>query len=68
MEQMDQKYFYALLIIPLMLALRVAAHFLDKRRIKDEVEARLGLAAKCGYSIRIEWRACPNCGKATEFA
>jgi rubrerythrin len=24
--------------------------------------------AKCGYSIRVEWRACPNCGKATEFA
>ncbi len=41
---MEQKYFYALLIIPLMLALRVAMHFLDKRRIKDEVEdpARAG--------------------------
>ncbi|MDP9130584.1 MAG: zinc ribbon domain-containing protein [Candidatus Binatota bacterium] len=132
---MEQKYFYAFLIFPLMLALRVAAHFLDKRRIKDEVEARRGRAisiiwnpfgrgwffekgerhydvtyvdrrsggtvtaacktsmftgvywvdgettaetpprilsnhrcAKCGYSIRIEWRACPNCGKATEFA
>jgi hypothetical protein len=34
---MKQKYFYAFLIVPLMLALRVAAHFLDKRRVKDEV-------------------------------
>lgn len=23
---------------------------------------------KCGYQIQMEWRACPNCGKATEFA
>ena len=22
----------------------------------------------CGYTIHREWRACPNCGKATEFA
>lgn len=132
---MEQKYLYALLIAPLMVALRVAAHFFDKQRIKDEVETRLGRTvsivwnpfgrgwffekgerhydvtyvdrhsggtvtaacktsmftgvywadgetaaetpprvmsphrcAKCGYSIRIEWRACPNCGKPTEFA
>lgn len=24
--------------------------------------------AKCGYPINIEWRACPNCGKSSEFA
>jgi hypothetical protein len=24
--------------------------------------------SKCGYAINAEWRACPNCGKATEFA
>jgi hypothetical protein len=22
----------------------------------------------CGYALSIDWRACPNCGKATEFA
>jgi len=26
------------------------------------------LCAKCGYSLNVEWRACPNCGNATEFA
>jgi rubrerythrin len=26
------------------------------------------LCPKCGYSLNTEWRACPNCGKATEFA
>lgn len=24
--------------------------------------------SKCGYAINAEWRACPNCGKETEFA
>jgi hypothetical protein len=24
--------------------------------------------SKCGYAINAEWRACPNCGEATEFA
>jgi uncharacterized OB-fold protein len=24
--------------------------------------------AKCGYALQVEWRACPNCGTATEFA
>ena len=22
----------------------------------------------CGYAVNAEWRACPNCGKTTEFA
>ena len=26
------------------------------------------LCAKCGYALNVEWRACPNCGKATELA
>lgn len=26
------------------------------------------LCAQCGYRLSAEWRACPNCGKATEFA
>lgn len=24
--------------------------------------------AKCGYALSAEWRACPNCGKATGLA
>jgi hypothetical protein len=24
--------------------------------------------AHCGYALSAEWRACPQCGKATEFA
>ena len=24
--------------------------------------------SKCGYALKANWRACPNCGKATEFA
>jgi uncharacterized OB-fold protein len=116
------------------LAIRIVMHFVDKNRIKDEVEGKLGrvvtiqwnpfgrgwffekgerhydvtyvdrsgqtvstgcktslftgvywaegpklaepparivsrhLCSKCGYSLNIEWRACPNCGKATGFA
>jgi ribosomal protein S27AE len=116
------------------IAIRVAMHFIDKNRIKDEVESKLGrvvsiawnpfgrgwffeknerhydvtyvdrsgatvsttcktslftgvywadgaksaeppprlmprhLCGKCGYALSAEWRACPNCGKATEFA
>ena len=116
------------------IAFRIAIYFVDKNRIKDEVEAKLGravsinwnpfgrgwffernerhydvtyvdrsgetistscktslftgvywadgprvsepppriisrhLCAKCGYSLNLEWRACPNCGTATEFA
>ena len=26
------------------------------------------LCGQCGYSLNLEWRACPNCGKATEFS
>ena len=116
------------------IAIRVAMHFIDKNRIKDEVESKLGrvvsiawnpfgrgwffeknerhydvtyvdrsgatvkttcktslftgvywadgpksaeppprlmsrhLCGKCGYALSAEWRACPNCGKVTEFA
>jgi uncharacterized OB-fold protein len=116
------------------IAIRIVMHFVDKNRIKDEVEAHLGrvvsitwnpfargwffeknerhydvtyvdhsgqtisttcktslftgvywaegpkiseppprimsrhLCSKCGYALNVEWRACPNCGKATEFA
>ena len=115
-------------------AIRIVMHFVDKSRIKDEVEAHLGrvlsitwnpfargwffeknerhydvtyvdrsgqtisttcktslftgvywaegpkiseppprimsrhLCSKCGYALSVDWRACPNCGKATEFA
>jgi hypothetical protein len=24
--------------------------------------------SQCGYAVNAEWRACPNCGKSTEFA
>lgn len=130
---MDQRYYFGFLIIIGAIGARIALHFFDKGRIKDEVEARLGrvvsitwnpfgrgwffeknerqydvtyvdrsgqtittacktslftgvywaegpqlsvpaprimarhLCAKCGYTIQMEWRACPNCGKATEF-
>jgi|SRR5262245_31591331 len=122
------------IVLLVVLALRIVMHFVDKNRIKDEVESKLGrvvsinwnpfgrgwffekgerhydvtyidrsgetistscktslftgvywaegprvseppprimsrhLCSKCGYSLNIEWRACPNCGKATEFA
>jgi hypothetical protein len=131
---MDQRYYFGFLIIVGAIGVRIAMHFFDKSRIKDEVETRLGrvvsitwnpfgrgwffeknerhydvtyvdrsgqtittacktslftgvywadgpqlseppprimsrhVCAKCGYSIQMEWRACPNCGKATEFA
>ena len=131
---MDQRYYFGFLIIVGAVGVRIAMHFFDKARIKDEVEAKLGrvvsitwnpfgrgwffekgerhydvtyvdrsgqsittgcktslftgvywaegpqpseppprimsrhLCAKCGYTIQMEWRACPNCGKATEFA
>ena len=122
------------LVLLAVVALRVIMHFVDKSRIKDEVEARLGRVvsitwnpfgrgwffeknerhynvtyldrsgrtisttcktslftgvywaevpnvtepaprvmsrhrcSKCGYTLNTEWRACPNCGTATEFA
>lgn len=131
---MDQRYYFGFLIIVGAIGVRIAMHFFDKSRIKDEVETRFGrvvsitwnpfgrgwffeknerhydvtyvdrsgqtittacktslftgvywadgpqlseppprimsrhVCAKCGYSIQMEWRACPNCGKATEFA
>jgi len=131
---MDQKYYWGFLIVIGAIGVRIAMHFVDKGRIKDEVETRLGRivsitwnpfgrgwffekgerhydvcyvdrsgatistacktslftgvywaegpqlseppptvmsrhrCSKCGYAIQMEWRACPNCGKATEFA
>jgi hypothetical protein len=131
---MDQRYYVGFLILVGVIGVRIAMHFFDKGRIKDEVETRLGrvvsitwnpfgrgwffekgerhydvtyvdrsgrsittscktslftgvywaegpqlsepsprimsrhLCSKCGYAIQVEWRACPNCGKATEFA
>lgn len=131
---MDQRYYWGLFILAGAVGVRIVMHFVDKARIKDEVETRLGrivaitwnpfgrgwffekgerhydvtyidrsgatiaTACKtslftgvywadgpqlseppprimsrhrcghCGYTIQIDWRACPNCGKATEFA
>jgi hypothetical protein len=122
-----------LLAIGAGLAVRVVMHFVDKKRIQDEVESKRGRivsirwnpfgrgwffeknerhysviytdrsgaevsascktslftgiywadapkadeprprimarhrCSKCGYAIQAEWRACPNCGKTTEF-
>lgn len=129
---MDRYQIY-LLVIGAAVAIRIVMHFVDKSRIKDEVEAKGGRiisiswnpfgrgwffeknerhyavtyadrsgatvsatcktslftgiywadppaseqpapkfisrhrCSKCGYGISAEWRACPNCGKATEF-
>jgi hypothetical protein len=131
---MDQRYLYGFLLVAAGVLIRVVMHFVDKNRIKDEVEGTLGRVVsiswnpfgrgwffekgerhydvtyvdrsgatvstscktslftgvywaegprvaepqprllsrhpcgKCGYSLNAEWRACPNCGKATEFA
>ncbi len=131
---MDRRYYFVFLIAIAALAWRIVMHFVDKGRIKDEVETRLGRivsiswnpfgrgwffekgerhydvtyidragktiatgcktslvtgvywaeapqvaepqtrlisrhrCSKCGYTLQIDWRACPNCGKATEFA
>jgi len=132
---MGQSYYFGFLIALGAIGVRIVMHFVDKNRIKDEVEARRGRVvsiswnpfgrgwffekgerhydvtyidrhsgdtvtaacktsmftgvywaevdletdarvpivsrhrcSKCGYGIQIEWRACPNCGKATEFA
>ena len=131
--QMDRYHFF-LLAIGAGLAIRVVMHFIDKGRIKNEIEAKGGRiisiswnpfgrgwffeknerhysvtyrdrsgatlasdcktslftgvywaegpktdepkpplmprhrCSKCGYAINAGWRACPNCGKSTEFA
>jgi len=131
---MDQRYFYGLVFVAAAIVIRIVMHFVDKKRIKDEVETKLGrvvsitwnpfgrgwffeknerhyqvsyvdrsgetistacktsfftgvywaegpsvtepparlmsrhLCAKCGYALSVDWRACPNCGKVTEFA
>lgn len=131
MNYSDNLIFLALFIA---LAIRIAMHFVDKSRIKDEIEAQGGRVSSitwnpfgrgwffekgerhyqvtyidrsattvstgcktslftgiywaegprleepaprivsrhrcsaCGYALNIDWRACPNCGKATEFA
>jgi predicted RNA-binding Zn-ribbon protein involved in translation (DUF1610 family) len=130
---MDRYHIY-LLVIGAGVAIRIVMHFVDKSRIKDEVEAKGGRiisirwnpfgrgwffeknerhysvtytdrsgatvsticktslftgiywadvpnaeeprpkfisrhrCSACGYAINTEWRACPNCGKTTEFA
>lgn len=130
MNYSDNLIFLALFIA---LAIRIAMHFIDKSRIKDEIEAKGGRVlsitwnpfgrgwffekgerhyavtysdrsgatistgcktslftgvywaegprtegpppimprhrcSACGYALSIDWRACPNCGKSTEFA
>jgi hypothetical protein len=131
MNYSDNLIFLALFIA---LAIRVTMHFVDKSRIKDEIEAKGGRVlsitwnpfgrgwffekgerhyavtysdrsgatistgcktslftgvywaegprteesppriisrhrcSACGYALNNDWRACPNCGKATEFA
>ncbi len=131
---MDPRYLYGFWAIIAGIGIRIVMHFVDKNRIKNEVESRLGrvvsirwnpfgrgwlfekgerhyqvtyversgrtisigcktslftgvywaegprvaeagprimsphLCAKCGYSLNLEWRACPNCGEATKFA
>jgi hypothetical protein len=131
MHYSDNLIFLALFIA---LVIRVTMHFVDKNRIKDEVEANGGRVlsitwnpfgrgwffekgerhyqvdyidrsgvtvstgcktslftgiywaegprleepppriisrlrcATCGYTLKSDWRACPNCGKATEVA
>ncbi len=131
---MDSRYYWGFSIAIAALAWRVVMHFVDKSRIKDEVETKLGRivsiawnplgrgwffekgerhydvtyvdragnsivtacktslftgvywaegpqtteqqarliprhrCSHCGYALQIEWRACPNCAKATGFA
>jgi hypothetical protein len=125
---------YALYALVIGLAIRVVMHFVDKSRIKDEIESKGGRVISiawnpfargwffeknerhyevtyvdrsgstisttcktslftglywaegpnleqpppriiaqhrcgaCGYALNAEWRACPNCGKATKVA
>lgn len=131
---MEQRYIFGLFAVAAAICIRVVMHFVDKNRIKDEVESKGGRivsihwnpfargwffeknerhydvtytdrsgvpisttcktslftgvywadgprleepppriiprhhCSKCGYAINAQWRACPNCGKATEFA
>lgn len=130
---MDHLHLF-LIVIGVGLAIRVIMHFADRKRIREEVEAKGGKilsirwnplgrgwlfeknerhysvtytdrsgamisaacktslftgvywtdaaigeeprptfvsrhrCSKCGYALNTEWRACPNCGKATQFA
>lgn len=131
---MDSRYYFGFSIAIAALAWRIVMHFVDQRRIEDEVETKLGRivsiswnpfgrgwffekgerhynvtyldragttivtacktslftgvywaegpqaaepqmrlmsrhrCSQCGYTLQMEWRACPNCGKVTEFA
>lgn len=43
---MDPRYSFGLLIIVGAVVVRIAMHFFDKNRIKDEVEAKLGASCR----------------------
>jgi len=133
MAAMDYSHNLIFVALLIALAIRIAMHFVDKNRIKDEIEAKGGRVlsiswnpfgrgwffekgerhyavtytdvsgatistgcktsfftgvywaegprtetpprviprhrcSACGYALSIDWRACPNCGKTTEFA
>ena len=131
---MDYSHNSIFLFLLIGLAIRIVMHFVDKSRIKDEIEGKGGRVlsitwnpfgrgwffekgerhyavtytdrsgatistgcktsfftgvywaegprteepppriiprhrcSACGYTLSIDWRTCPNCGKATEFA
>jgi hypothetical protein len=47
---MDQRYFYGLLGILAAIAIRVAMHFVDKSRIKEEVESHRGRVVSISWN------------------